>query len=162
MVEKELHFKTREKKTQPGLNSLSFFRAHEKRGPLGPQLALSFQGSWKEVHWTQLAFSFQGSWKRGPPGPLFLIFVYERHQSHYASALIAVVTLRWFLAEVPVTRRGRIFPRSETKRRKKLSIFVINIFNFVCCDVINFFYGVWIRHDVVEPCFFSFIVLIVH
>ena len=30
--------------------------------------------------------------------------------------LIAVVTLRWFLAEVPVTRRGKILPRSEMKR----------------------------------------------
>ena len=30
--------------------------------------------------------------------------------------LSEIVTLRWFFAEVPVTRRGRIFPRSETKR----------------------------------------------
>ena len=27
--------------------------------------------------------------------------------------LIATVNLRWFLAPVPVTRRGKIFPRSE-------------------------------------------------
>ena len=30
--------------------------------------------------------------------------------------LIATVNLRWFLAPVPVTRRGKIFPRSEMKR----------------------------------------------
>lgn len=37
--------------------------------------------------------------------------------------LIAVVILRWFLAYVPVTRRGKIFPRSETKRPNKLVSF---------------------------------------
>ena len=33
--------------------------------------------------------------------------------------LIAPDTLRWFLAYVPVTRRGKILPRSETKRPNK-------------------------------------------
>ena len=28
--------------------------------------------------------------------------------------LIAIVNLRWYLALVPVTRRGKILPRSET------------------------------------------------
>ena len=30
--------------------------------------------------------------------------------------LIAMVSLRWFFAPVPVTRRGKILPRSEMKR----------------------------------------------
>ena len=30
--------------------------------------------------------------------------------------LIALATLRWFLALVPVTRRGKILPLSEIKR----------------------------------------------
>ena len=30
--------------------------------------------------------------------------------------LIAIVNLRWFLAPVPVTRRGKILPRSEMNR----------------------------------------------
>src|SRR5690625_7963870 len=33
--------------------------------------------------------------------------------------LIAFVNLRWYFADVPVTRRGRIFPRSETNRLSK-------------------------------------------
>ncbi len=47
-----------------------------------------------------------------------------RHQSYLSSAtngsnpmirdtLIAEVNLRWYLALVPVTRRGKILPRSE-------------------------------------------------
>ncbi len=35
-----------------------------------------------------------------------------------ARVLIALTTLRWFLADVPVTRRGKILPRSEMKRFK--------------------------------------------
>ena len=33
--------------------------------------------------------------------------------------LIATVSLRWFLALVPVTRRGKILPRSEMKRLRR-------------------------------------------
>ena len=34
----------------------------------------------------------------------------------WRARLIAKVNIRWYLAEVPVTRRGKILPRSEIKR----------------------------------------------
>ena len=44
-----------------------------------------------------------------------------------ANKIEYVVTLRWFLAEVPVTRRGRILPRSETKRLRSSVSLIIQI-----------------------------------
>ena len=71
-----LHFQARKKKTHQGLTRFLVFKLVKKRST-GPEKktrkglnSLSyFRAHEKEVHWTS-----------------FLIFVYERHQSHYASA----------------------------------------------------------------------------
>ncbi len=88
------HFKTSEKKTQPGLNSLSFFRAHEKEVHSDPNSLSHFKDREKEVrpdpnslsHFKDREKKTRWGLKKRSARTSFLIFVYERHQSHYASA----------------------------------------------------------------------------
>ena len=114
------HFKAREKKTRRGLNSLSCFKAHEKevhpdptrspisrlvkKRPVGVLIRfLVFKLMKKRSTRTQTRSPISRLVKKRPVRVLirflvfklmkkrstrtsFLIFVYERHQSHYASA----------------------------------------------------------------------------
>ena len=80
------HFKAREKKTQPGFNSLSCLQAREKEVHPDPNSLSHFNAREKKTREgfaRSLVFKLM---KKRSTGPLFLIFVYERHQSHYASA----------------------------------------------------------------------------
>ena len=98
------------KKNQPGLNSLSFFRAHEKevhsdpnslshfkaheKRSTGPNSHSHFKDREKEVrpdpnslsHFKDREKKTRWGLKKRSARTSFLIFVYERHQSHYASA----------------------------------------------------------------------------
>ena len=114
------HFKAREKKTRWNLNSLSSFQAHEKevhpdptrslvsklvkKRPVGVLIRfLVFKHMKKRFTrtstcslisrlvkkrpiWVLIRFLISELMKKRSTRTSFLIFVYERHQSHYASA----------------------------------------------------------------------------
>ena len=74
------------KKDPPGLNSLSYFRAYEKEIHPDPTRSLISMLVKKRPNRVLIRFLVSKLMKKRSTRTSFLIFVYERHQSHYASA----------------------------------------------------------------------------
>ncbi len=67
------------------------------------------------VHSRRCAFPVSWAQEKWSTGPFFNLRL-RMVKSHNASTFDSCCYFTLVLAEVPVTRRGRIFPRSEMKR----------------------------------------------